>query len=71
MNEQEPSQVMTVPEVAAYLKLARSTVYKLAQSGELPGRKVGGKWRFARKGLEKWLGERPMQNQKNGDKWQN
>jgi len=54
MNEQEPSQVMTVPEVAAYLKLARSKVSKLAQSGELPGRKVGGKWRFARR-LEEWL----------------
>jgi excisionase family DNA binding protein len=47
--------VMTVAEVAAFLRLAESTVYKLAQDGELPGRKIGGTWRFSRKGLEDWL----------------
>lgn len=50
--------VMTVQEVAVFLRLAESTVYKLAQEGKLPGRKVGGAWRFSRKGLEAWL-ERP------------
>lgn len=54
--------VMTVKEVSAYLRLARSTVYKLAQEGQLPGRKLGGAWRFSRKGIESWLGERPSQN---------
>lgn len=51
--------VMTVKEVSVYLRLAESTVYKLAQEGQLPGRKVGGAWRFSRKGIEGWLGERP------------
>lgn len=52
--------VMTVKEVSTYLRLAESTVYKLAQEGQLPGRKVGGAWRFSRKGIEGWLGERPL-----------
>lgn len=46
---------MTVKEVSEYLRLAESTVYKLASEGKLPGRKVGGTWRFSRKGLEDWL----------------
>ncbi len=56
----EEDAVMTVKEVSAYLRLAESTVYKLAQEGQLPGRKVGGAWRFSRKGIEGWLGERPL-----------
>ncbi len=59
MTDQEDA-VMTVKEVSAYLRLAESTVYKLAQEGLLPGRKVGGAWRFSRKGIEGWLGERPL-----------
>lgn len=56
----EEDAVMTVKEVSVYLRLAESTVYKLAQEGQLPGRKVGGAWRFSRKGIEGWLGERPL-----------
>lgn len=56
----EEDVVMTVKEVSAYLRLAESTVYKLAQEGQLPGRKVGGAWRFSRKGIEGWLEERPL-----------
>ena len=54
MNQQE-EMVMTVKEVFDYLRLGKSTVYKLVQEGELPGRKVGGTWRFSRVGLEEWL----------------
>lgn len=58
MRDQEEA-VMTVKEVSAYLRLAESTVYKLAQEGQLPGRKIGGAWRFSRRGIEGWVGERP------------
>ena len=53
----EPDQVLTVREVSHYLRLARSTVYRLAQNGRLPGRKVGGTWRFPRRGLDEWLAQ--------------
>ena len=55
VTDSEPDMAMTVPEVSEYLQLAESTVYKLAKERKLPGRKVGGAWRFSRKGLEEWL----------------
>jgi excisionase family DNA binding protein len=48
----ETGDVLTVHEVARYLKLPASTVYTLAQRGELPGCKVGRQWRFFKPGLE-------------------
>jgi excisionase family DNA binding protein len=51
--------VMTVEEASAYLKLPRSTIYKLLKERKLPGRKIGRTWRFHRKGLDQWLQERP------------
>jgi excisionase family DNA binding protein len=56
-HPESEQQVLTVREVSDYLRLAESTVYKLAQEGALPGRKVGGTWRFSRKKLKKWLEE--------------
>ncbi|MGK0489451.1 MAG: excisionase family DNA binding protein [Candidatus Endobugula sp.] len=50
-------QIMTLKEVAAYLKLAEKTAYKLAAEGKLPGFKVGGSWRFQRTDIEKWIEE--------------
>ena len=47
--------IMTIRDVASYLRVAESTIYKLANEGQLPGRKVGGGWRFSRKELERWL----------------
>lgn len=59
MAEDTADTVMTVPEVSEYLKLGESTVYRLAKDGKLPGRKVGGVWRFSRKSLSDWLGKIP------------
>jgi excisionase family DNA binding protein len=44
----EPSQIMTVEEVADFLKLSKITVYKLVKKGDLPGFRVGNSWRFRR-----------------------
>jgi excisionase family DNA binding protein len=49
------TDIMTIREVAEYLKLTEKTTYRLAAEGELPGFKVGGSWRFKRKDLEKWI----------------
>jgi excisionase family DNA binding protein len=48
--------VLTVHEVAHYLKLPVSTIYLLAQRGDLPGHKVGRQWRFFKPLLEARLG---------------
>lgn len=62
MSISEPDAVLTVSEVSEYLKLAESTVYRLAKEKKLPGRKVGGAWRFSRKGLEEWLMQSPNES---------
>ncbi len=48
-------QILTLKEVAAYLKLAEKTAHRLASEGKLPGFKVGGSWRFKREDLDAWI----------------
>ena len=48
-------QILTLKEVATYLKLAEKTAYKLAADGKLPGFKVGGSWRFRQSDIESWI----------------
>ncbi|GAB1256153.1 helix-turn-helix domain-containing protein [Aurantivibrio plasticivorans] len=50
-------QILTLKEVAAYLKLAEKTAYKLAAEGKLPGFKVGGSWRFKTEDIDRWIEE--------------
>ena len=50
-------EIMTLKEVADYLKLAEKTAYRLAAEGKLPGFKVGGSWRFKREDVLKWIEE--------------
>jgi excisionase family DNA binding protein len=47
--------VMTVDEVADYLKMKTVTIYKHAQNGKLPCFKVGSKWRFKKETIDKWI----------------
>ena len=42
----DSSQIMTVEEVADFLKLSKITIYKLVKKGQLPGFRVGNSWRF-------------------------
>ena len=55
MNPESQPTVMTVREVAAYLRVTVSTVYKLLHGADLPGKKVGGQWRISKATIEKWL----------------
>lgn len=47
--------ILTIKEVAAYLKVNERTVYRLAASGDIPAFKVGGSWRFRKDTLEQWI----------------
>ena len=49
------AHVLTLTEVAAFLKVPKSTVYKLAQQGQVPAFKVGKHWRFLGSDMETWL----------------
>ncbi|MCG7949603.1 MAG: helix-turn-helix domain-containing protein [Candidatus Thiodiazotropha endolucinida] len=50
-------EILTLKEVADYLKLAEKTAYRLAADGKLPGFKVGGSWRFKREDVPAWIEE--------------
>ena len=49
---------LSIGEVAKYLGLTVSTVYRLVKRGAIPGFKVGGQWRFAQDNLEAWIVDR-------------
>ena len=53
--EEKPSGVMTIDELSDYLRISRSTLYKLAQEGSVPCRKVGRHWRFHKQAIDRWL----------------
>ena len=48
---------LSVEDVARHFGINPSTVYHLAQRGQLPGFKVGGQWRFNRAMLESWAAD--------------
>jgi excisionase family DNA binding protein len=56
-NPETPDAILTLKEVAAYLKLAERTVYLYAQNGKIPGIKIGSAWRFRRVEIDAWLDE--------------
>jgi excisionase family DNA binding protein len=47
--------VMTIEDLSAYLKIPKSTLYKLSQEGKVPGQKVGRHWRFHKEAVDGWL----------------
>jgi excisionase family DNA binding protein len=49
--------VMSIDQLAAYLQLPKSTLYKLVQEGKVPGRKLGRQWRFHRRAIDTWLSQ--------------
>jgi excisionase family DNA binding protein len=52
------SAILTVTEVARFLRVPKSTVYKLARLGELPASKIGKHWRFLRHDIHEWMHSR-------------
>lgn len=69
MKDTVPSEadgVLDAEEAAAWLKIPKSTLYKLCAEGELPAAKVGRHWRFHRLTLEKWLLDRTANRQRTG-----
>ena len=50
--------ILTIDEVAKYLRVSERTVYDWAQRGEIPSGKIGTVWRFKKTELERWVNER-------------
>jgi PTS system nitrogen regulatory IIA component len=50
--------ILTLEEVAKYLRVSERTVYDWAQKGEIPAGKIGTAWRFKKADIEKWVNDR-------------
>ena len=51
--------LLSVRDVARYLKLNVQTVYRMAREGRLPATKIGKQWRFSRREIESLIFSRP------------
>lgn len=67
MMSDQPDEILTIDEVAAYLKAGKRTVYRLALSGGIPAFKLGGTWRFRRAELDRWIASRIGQGSDTAD----
>ena len=48
-------EILTLQEVADYLKVTDRTMYRLAAAKRVPAFKVGGTWRFSRAEIDRWI----------------
>ena len=55
MQPEMQTDIMTIREVADYLKLTEKTAYRLTAEGKIPGFKVGGSWRFRKSEIDTWI----------------
>ncbi len=49
------SELMTLPELAQYLRFTRKTIYGLLKKGSIPAIRIGRKWRFNKDSVDAWL----------------
>lgn len=54
---------LTLEQIAEYLQISTSSIYKMAQKGKIPAYKVGRQWRFRKEEIDKWIKTR------NKNKW--
>ena len=57
--------IMTVKELAEYLKIAEKTAYRFASEKKIPGFKVGNAWRFKKREIDLWI---EQQSRSTGEK---
>ena len=50
-------EIMTVKQLAAYLKMSYYAIYRKAQRHEIPGSRIGRSWRFQKSVINRWLSE--------------
>lgn len=53
----EVGEILTIDELSGYLKIPKSTLYKLVREGKIPSQKIGRHWRFRKIAIDHWLEE--------------
>lgn len=46
---------LTLEQIAEYLQMSTSSIYKMAQVGKIPSHKVGRQWRFRKEEIDSWV----------------
>jgi excisionase family DNA binding protein len=57
------NDILTIEEVAAYLRLTPQTIYKWAQEKRIPAAKLGKEWRFRKSIIDHWLDEQILSSE--------
>jgi len=57
----DEGEILTIKQVAGYLKVTERTIYRLAASKQIPAFKVGGSWRFSRADIDSWIKQQSME----------
>ena len=65
--EEASDSVFTIDELAVYLKIPKSTIYKIVREGKIPSQKVGRHWRFRKFAIDRWLEETRGEHPDSGD----
>jgi excisionase family DNA binding protein len=78
MATAKTSEILTIKEVANFLKVTERTIYRLAAAKQIPAFKVGGSWRFSQADIVEWIKQQavddriaektPRTKQKTGEK---
>jgi len=55
MAKRVEHSLMTLVEVARYLRLTTHTLYKMAEQGRIPAMKAGRVWRFRKSEIDQWM----------------
>jgi len=55
--------ILTVKELAEFLKIAEKTAYRFASEGKVPGFKIGSAWRFRRSEITRWITEQEQKRE--------
>ena len=67
--DESPGDVLTIEELSTYLKISKSSLYKIVREGKIPAQKVGRHWRFRKGAIDLWLEEnRPKSESLGGNR---
>ena len=55
MSENKNGPIFTVDDLSDYLRIPKSTVYKLVRERKIPAQKIGRHWRFRKEAIDRWL----------------
>ena len=53
--EKKPGDILTIEELSIYLKIPKSSLYKVVREGRIPCKKIGRHWRFRKAAIDRWL----------------